>query len=58
VIRVGVVDVNLRASELHRKGLQVKLQEQPFRVLAMLSNRRLMAESESCADQEMICLRI
>jgi TolB-like protein/DNA-binding winged helix-turn-helix (wHTH) protein/Tfp pilus assembly protein PilF len=35
-IRFGVFEVDLRAGELRRKGLQVKLQEQPFRVLAML----------------------
>jgi len=35
-IRFGVFDVDLRAGELRRKGLQVKLQEQPFQVLAML----------------------
>ena len=35
-IRIGVFDVDLRAGELRRKGLQVKLQEQPFQVLAML----------------------
>jgi TolB-like protein/DNA-binding winged helix-turn-helix (wHTH) protein len=35
-IRFGVFEVDLRAGELRRKGLQVKLQEQPFRVLSML----------------------
>jgi TolB-like protein/DNA-binding winged helix-turn-helix (wHTH) protein/Tfp pilus assembly protein PilF len=34
--RFGVFEVDLRAGELRRKGLKVKLQEQPFQVLAML----------------------
>jgi TolB-like protein/DNA-binding winged helix-turn-helix (wHTH) protein/Flp pilus assembly protein TadD len=35
-IRFGTFEVDLRAGELRRKGLKVKLQEQPFQVLAML----------------------
>jgi TolB-like protein/DNA-binding winged helix-turn-helix (wHTH) protein/Flp pilus assembly protein TadD len=35
-IRFGVFEVDLRAGELRRKGLKVKLQEQPFQVLAVL----------------------
>ena len=35
-IRFAVFEVDLRAGELRRKGLKVKLQEQPFQVLAML----------------------
>jgi len=35
-IRFGVFEVDLRAGELRRKGFKVKLQEQPFQVLAML----------------------
>ena len=38
-IRFGVFEVDLRAGELRRKGLQVKLQEQPLQVLAMLIER-------------------
>ena len=38
-IRFGAFEVDLRAGELRRKGLQVKLQEQPFQVLAMLVER-------------------
>ena len=34
--RFGVFDVDLRAGELHKHGLRVRLQEQPFQVLAML----------------------
>jgi TolB-like protein/DNA-binding winged helix-turn-helix (wHTH) protein/Flp pilus assembly protein TadD len=35
-IRFGVFQLNLKTRELHKAGLKVKLQEQPFRVLAML----------------------
>ncbi len=35
-IRFGAFEVDVRAGELRRKGLKVKLQEQPFQVLAML----------------------
>jgi DNA-binding winged helix-turn-helix (wHTH) protein/Tol biopolymer transport system component len=36
VIRFGVFEVDFRAGELHKSGLKIKLQEQPFEVLAML----------------------
>lgn len=36
VIRFGIFEVDLRAGQLRRKGLKVRLQEQPFQVLAML----------------------
>src|SRR5215831_2404521 len=35
-LRFGTFEVNLRAGELTKRGLRVRLQEQPFRVLAML----------------------
>ena len=35
-VRFGIYEVNLRAGELRKDGAKVKLQEQPFRVLAML----------------------
>ena len=38
-MRFGVFEVNARAGELRRKGVKVKLQEQPFQVLAMLLER-------------------
>jgi len=38
-IRFGVFEVNLRAGELRRQGVKVKLQEQPFQVFAMLLER-------------------
>jgi TolB-like protein/DNA-binding winged helix-turn-helix (wHTH) protein/Tfp pilus assembly protein PilF len=36
LIRFGVFEVDLRSGELRKQGLRVKLQEQPFRVLAIL----------------------
>jgi len=36
VIRFGVFEVDLRAGELRKSGLKIRLQEQPFQVLAML----------------------
>jgi eukaryotic-like serine/threonine-protein kinase len=38
-LRFGVFEVNLRAGELRKGGLKVRLQEQPFRVLGMLLER-------------------
>ena len=35
-LRFGVFEVNLRTGELHKHGLRVRLQEQPFQVLTML----------------------
>ena len=37
--RFGVFEVDLRAAEVRRNGLKVKLQEQPFQVLALLLER-------------------
>src|SRR5262245_46900632 len=36
LIRFGVFEIDLRAGELRKNGLKVKLQEQPFQILAML----------------------
>src|SRR5436309_10896935 len=35
-LRFGVFEVDLRAGELRKHGLQIRLQEQPFQVLAIL----------------------
>ena len=35
VVRFGVFDVDMQAGELRKAGLRVKLQEQPFQVLAV-----------------------
>jgi eukaryotic-like serine/threonine-protein kinase len=39
VLRFGSFSLDLRAGELHKQGLRVKLQEQPFRVLTVLTQR-------------------
>lgn len=36
VIRFGVFEVDLRSGELRKSGLRIRLQEQPFQILAML----------------------
>ena len=38
-LRFGVFEADLRAGVLHKKGMRIKLQEQPFRILAMLLER-------------------
>ncbi|HEY1215026.1 MAG TPA: winged helix-turn-helix domain-containing protein, partial [Bryobacteraceae bacterium] len=35
-LRFGVFELNLRARELLKRGIKIKLQEQPFRLLALL----------------------
>ncbi len=39
VLRFGAFELDLRAGEVHKQGLRVKLQEQPFRVLTILIHR-------------------
>src|SRR6202142_908346 len=39
VLRFGTFELDLRSGELRKQGLRVKLQEQPFRVLAVLLRR-------------------
>jgi eukaryotic-like serine/threonine-protein kinase len=36
LLRFGVFEVDLRAGELRKNGVKIKLQEQPFQILAML----------------------
>jgi TolB-like protein/DNA-binding winged helix-turn-helix (wHTH) protein/Tfp pilus assembly protein PilF len=38
--RFGVFEINLRTGELRKRGMLVRLQEQPFQVLSMLLERR------------------
>jgi TolB-like protein/DNA-binding winged helix-turn-helix (wHTH) protein/Flp pilus assembly protein TadD len=38
-LRFGIFELDLRAGELRRQGVRVRLQEQPFQVLAMLLER-------------------
>src|SRR5512134_1287495 len=37
--RFGAFEADLRARELRKRGLKIKLQEQPFQVLALLLER-------------------
>ena len=39
VIRFGVFEADLRSGELRKQGLRIKLQEQPFQILALLLAR-------------------
>src|SRR5205807_2728129 len=38
-LRFGVFDLNIRTRELRKSGTRIRLQEQPFRVLAVLLER-------------------
>src|SRR5260370_25832881 len=35
-VRFSVFEVDLRSAELHKQGLKIKLQDQPFQILALL----------------------
>jgi DNA-binding winged helix-turn-helix (wHTH) protein len=39
VMRFGVFEVDLQAGELRKSGLKIKLQDQPFQILALLLER-------------------
>src|SRR4051812_13096424 len=39
-VRFGAFEVDLRAGELFKQGVKVRLQQQPFRVLALLLEHR------------------
>src|SRR5262245_1582331 len=39
LVRFGVFEVDLRAGELRKNGMKMKLQEQPLQILAMLLER-------------------
>ena len=36
IVRFGIFELDLQSGELRRNGLKVKLQEQPFQILALL----------------------
>jgi DNA-binding winged helix-turn-helix (wHTH) protein len=40
LIRFGLFEVNLQTGELRRNGNKVRLQEQPFQLLALLLQKR------------------
>lgn len=39
ILRFGTFEMNVRAGELHRQGTRIRLQEQPFQLLAVLLQR-------------------
>lgn len=39
IVRFGTFQLDLKARELHKAGVKIKLQDQPFRVLALLAER-------------------
>src|SRR5438034_7913036 len=39
IVRFGTFEVDVRAGELRKQGVRIKLQEQPFHVLAVLLQR-------------------
>lgn len=39
VVRFGLFELDLRAGELRKAGIKIKLQDQPFQILAMLLER-------------------
>jgi TolB-like protein/DNA-binding winged helix-turn-helix (wHTH) protein len=39
IVQFGIFQLDLKARELHKAGVKVKLQDQPFRVLALLVER-------------------
>src|SRR6266849_11207679 len=39
ILRFGVFEVDVRAGEVRRQGVRIKLQEQPFQVLTQLLKR-------------------
>src|SRR5271169_2792184 len=39
IVHFGVFQLDLKERELHKAGVKVKLQDQPFRVLALLVDR-------------------
>ena len=40
VVQFGVFEVDLRAAELRKHGIRIKLQEQPFQILSLLIDRQ------------------
>jgi DNA-binding winged helix-turn-helix (wHTH) protein/tetratricopeptide (TPR) repeat protein len=39
ILRFGVFEVDVRAGELHKQGVRIKVQEQPFHILTVLLQR-------------------
>src|SRR5574339_1303706 len=51
VVRFGTFEVDLRAGELRKGGVKVRLQDKPFRVLTTLLERKgeLVSREELCS---------
>src|ERR1700704_5154849 len=39
ILRFGMFEVDVRASEVHKQGVRIKVQDQPFQVLTVLLER-------------------
>lgn len=52
IVRFGIFEVDLRNFELRRKGLKVRVQEKPLRVLALLLQRpgQIVTRQELCHE--------
>ncbi|HZR64113.1 MAG TPA: winged helix-turn-helix domain-containing protein [Terriglobales bacterium] len=52
IIRFGIYEVDLRRGELRKSGLRIRLQEQPFQVLAILLKRHgeVVTREELCQE--------
>ena len=50
ILRFGVFEVDVRAGELRKQGVRIKLQEQPFHVLTREELRSELWQSETFVD--------
>lgn len=48
ILRFAVFEAHLEARELRKHGLRIKLQDQPFQVLALLLERPQIAALSPC----------
>jgi len=48
--RFGAFDVDLRSGELHKHGIRLKLQDQPFQVLALVSIQVMLATTAALSS--------
>ena len=53
----GVFEVDLRAAELRKFGIKIKLQEQPFQLLALLRQIELNSRNQSSGRAHLATLR-
>ena len=55
VVRFGAFEADLRAGELRKNGLKVKLQDQPFQVLLMLLEHAGEVDAGGAAPETLAC---